>query len=135
MNDQTNRACPECKAAPGQLHKRGCDVEQCPYCGGQMLQCLWCAGDEYVFPDDDRLPWTGVWPGVVECQEFGWYSRLTPNGRVRVKGQSDAGASPDLNRLYTDARWDRERKRFVQKTLEELAANEEIPEEICGIPR
>lgn len=87
--------CHDCGVAPGELHKDGCDVERCPNCGAQRLSCD-CKDD--VMP---RLRWTGVWPGVMECQEFGWY---VPHGSMLFE---------DLNRLYVDAVWDRETGRFV----------------------
>lgn len=34
------RPCHDCNAGAGQPHHAGCDVERCPSCGNQMLQCL-----------------------------------------------------------------------------------------------
>jgi predicted amidophosphoribosyltransferase len=31
--------CTDCGAKYGQLHRRGCDCEICPVCGGQLLTC------------------------------------------------------------------------------------------------
>ena len=64
--------CPDCGASPGEFHQPACDVEQCPYCGGQLLSCD-CRRRP---PLDDRMPWTGVWPGVAECRKFGWFAKL-----------------------------------------------------------
>lgn len=31
--------CHDCWAERGELHKKHCDVEECPICGGQLLSC------------------------------------------------------------------------------------------------
>jgi hypothetical protein len=31
--------CHDCGAEEGELHKPGCDAEQCPECGRQLLAC------------------------------------------------------------------------------------------------
>ena len=49
------RNCHDCNVAPGQLHHDGCDVERCPGCGRQMLQC----GGE---PDAEYTELTGLTP-------------------------------------------------------------------------
>ena len=36
--EQGNR-CHDCGVSVGGLHHRGCDVEQCPKCGDQLLFC------------------------------------------------------------------------------------------------
>jgi hypothetical protein len=60
------------------------------------------------------MPWTGAWPGDVECVEFGWYAKLVAGGWVSCD-PDDPGAQPDLNRLHRDAKWDRKLKRWVRK--------------------
>lgn len=137
------KPCHDCNAAPGELHTNGCDTERCPLCGGQALQCLSshrcptcktffttadCDSDDEGWPtvvtDDMRIPWSGEWPGVMECREFGWYSYFDPANRDRKTGDpwircspDHPGASEDLNRLATrrDANWSRELKRWVLK--------------------
>ena len=31
--------CHDCRVIKGQVHVRGCDAEQCPNCGGQLIGC------------------------------------------------------------------------------------------------
>ena len=103
-------ACQDCGAKIGELHAHDCDVERCAYCGGQLIGC------GCTVPDDDRLPWTGDWPGVELCQENGWYARLVADRGWVSCGPGEPGAAPDLNRLLVEAVWDREKKGFVKKT-------------------
>jgi len=117
--------CHDCNAKPGENHIPGCDTEQCPVCGGQALMCLSsspCCGKiiascaNEVIDESELIPWTGIWPGVKECREFGWYAKFKPNegGWIRCD-KDDPEGSEDLNRLYMDAKWSREKKRFVKK--------------------
>ena len=107
--------CHDCGSQIGDLHTRGCDVELCPYCGGQLIGC----GCEV--PDDDRMPWTGEWPGAAECREFGWFAKLVPGQGWVPCAPGEPGAAPDLNRLHVAAVWDREAKRFVNSGEVRLA--------------
>jgi hypothetical protein len=108
MNTRGDR-CPDCGAKAGEFHRPGCDIEQCPYCGQQLISC----DCRRTPPLDDRMPWTGAWPGVAECRELGWFARLVP-GKGWVPARPDEpGAVEDLSRLHTEATWDRREKRFV----------------------
>ncbi len=31
--------CHDCGAHPGHFHHPGCDMERCPWCGGQLITC------------------------------------------------------------------------------------------------
>jgi hypothetical protein len=31
--------CHDCGAKEGELHQTGCDMERCPFCGGQLISC------------------------------------------------------------------------------------------------
>ena len=126
----TERKCHDCGANPGELHQRWCDTERCPLCGGQALQCFhahncpncheaWisteCDRDETVITNDMLLPWTGEWPGVMECREFGWYSYFGPPWIRCEKDHPDA--HEDLRRLHEgEAEWSRDLKRYVLRS-------------------
>lgn len=146
------RNCGDCGAVPGAYHQPGCDVERCPRCGGQQISCscIYVVNDinvdrmEEDHPEifhegptdgmyhrwdhewkDRRLRWTGVWPGVVECHELGFFCRdLWQDTGEPVVGpwdfdeqerrgmvfhvpceKGDPGAHADLNR------WARERRK------------------------
>lgn len=62
MKDAGPRACPDCRATVGSVHKEGCDVERCPLCGGQRISCDCLEKKRTV-----ALPWSGYWPGEQEC--------------------------------------------------------------------
>jgi hypothetical protein len=40
-----NSRCGDCYVAPGGFHHPGCDMEDCPRCGGQLISCG-CLDDE-----------------------------------------------------------------------------------------
>jgi len=42
------RLCHDCGVAEGHLHEPGCDMERCPFCGGQLITCG-CA-NEHFYP-------------------------------------------------------------------------------------
>ena len=94
VKTQPLRSCPDCAVSPGKEHDPGCDVERCSACGGQVILC------GCVVHDPAKEPWTGLWPGELECVERGWFARVTPG----LLGWhpchwDDVGARPDLNRL------------------------------------
>jgi hypothetical protein len=89
--------CPDCGVALGRKHKDGCDVERCPHCGGQALGCV-----GFNRNDTRREPWTGKWPGEADCERLGYFVGGDPQ-------------FPDLNRLFRDCVWNRERQRWEER--------------------
>jgi hypothetical protein len=139
-----NTPCHDCGVLPGQLHDLGCDVEQCPRCGGQLISCkciyeingmngatlesehpqIYENGptDEMYEKFDDewgerRIAWSGEWPGFVECREFGWYAKRNPSGPGYIRcDKDDPDASEDLNRLDEgEAEWSVKLQRWILK--------------------
>lgn len=37
--DEPESVCGDCDAADGEIHELGCDLEDCPCCGGQLITC------------------------------------------------------------------------------------------------
>lgn len=112
------KTCPDCGASPGEYHNFGCDVERCPECGGQAINCNLCesnedVGDAYVV----RMKWDGEWPGTKECEELNlwvlWDPPNGPNGTGWVKCTKDTpGAVHDLNTLAC-MQWDKKLRKHV----------------------
>jgi hypothetical protein len=102
--------CPECGVQPGMMHLPGCDIERCPLCGLQAVSC-----DCTVKVGNTLLPWTGEYPGVAECREYGFYAKLVPGSGWVSCESGDLGATEDLNRLYSEAEWDPTKMRFTRK--------------------
>lgn len=125
MNTEaSDRPCPDCAVKPGAQHQDGCDVALCVGCGQQALQCG-------AHLDTPMQTWTGVWPGEVECREWGWWARWTIVTEYSTDGRPDSGplvpcsvehpdARTDLNRLAVagmrgEVVWSRERERYVRR--------------------
>ena len=111
-NFKMKQRCPDCGVGVGELHYTECDVERCPDCGNQLLMCGGICiedGEDPMSP----IPWDGYWPGEKECQELGWYVTLV-KGAGWIRCDKDApDAVEDLNRLVTEAKWDKKKAKFV----------------------
>lgn len=68
--------CHDCNVVTGQLHHVGCDMEQCPKCGDQLLGCG-CEADNGeppgqkgpdFFADDQGDGWWNVTPKTLACR-------------------------------------------------------------------
>lgn len=128
--------CPACGAPPGQFHGRGCQIERCPRCGLQLIGCDCIYEINGLDPnaldtkhpeilrhglteamvrkmDQEwgarRMRWTGEYPGVAQCREWGWYARRIPGERYWHRCEpTDEGAMEDLNRIIATCRWNPE---------------------------
>lgn len=129
--------CRDCNVAPGGTHHPGCDTELCSVCRGQAISgCVHVCSVSYDDSPDNpdtldlgatgykpeeikaaarhdptKARWTGIWPGVLECRERGFFVRIIgPDGKLTDNfrapgtnyvpcGPDDEGAREDLNRL------------------------------------
>ena len=105
------KPCCNCGVAPGQQHEQGCTVARCIYCGWQDISCD--CGDL----DRPMTTWTGIWPGDLECVEYGLFSKWGPPWIPC--DPDEPGAGPDLNELNRmhakgELVWDKEKERLVK---------------------
>lgn len=90
--------CHDCGVQPGEAHDSGCDVERCSVCKGQWISC----GCEDHDPEQSK--WTGLWPGIAECRELGFWCVERPGTNHPLGGwfwpctKDYPGAREDLNR-------------------------------------
>jgi hypothetical protein len=69
----------DCAAKEGQLHRLGCDMERCPFCGGQLISCK-CPYEKLGI---DFSP--GSWAysnGLTNKQIRKWEKLLHTKGRI-----------------------------------------------------
>jgi hypothetical protein len=111
------RACGDCAAKPGEPHSDGCDVARCLATGIQRLQCDGSPrahADAGCFEARDcgHQVWTGAWPGVAECEEYGWQAEETEATKAHFRKMGwPVPDKPhhDLNRLNSfsgETGWD-----------------------------
>lgn len=69
MTTEVNdRACPQCAAAPGELHKEWDTIARCYETGEQLVACE-SEHDNTCWPSR----WDGEYPGVKQCRALGMY--------------------------------------------------------------
>lgn len=57
--------CHDCGCLEGETHLPGCDMEYCPFCGGQLISCV-CAYKLLGYAYDGNAPMSGLPQDVYE---------------------------------------------------------------------
>ena len=99
-NPHERHTCHDCNCLEGELHERGCDMERCPFCLGQLISCGCCYKPFYPAYDDSyvkdaaapggwrhKLPMCGLPEavykgGLPDDQAAEWERLLAGRGRV-----------------------------------------------------
>jgi hypothetical protein len=114
--------CYDCGVRVGKQHRVGCDVARCVVDGEQHLQhVLFGFGEtEDSYPgrcSEECAPeiWSGIWPGVQEAEERGWYSIFVEGKGWTSVPAGTPGATADLNRIHVELVWDPVTRKRVDK--------------------
>ena len=78
--------CHDCDCLEGEIHKLGCDMETCPFCGGQLLSCD-CCYTQLGYEIDETKSYNGLpkevyMHGLLDEEEWKWYEILVKKGRI-----------------------------------------------------
>ena len=78
--------CHDCDCLEGEIHKLGCDMETCPFCGGQLLSCE-CCYIQLGYDVDETKPYNGLpeevyMHGLSDEEVRKWYEILVKKGRI-----------------------------------------------------
>jgi len=78
--------CHDCGCEEGQLHKLGCDMERCPFCGHQLISCD-CIYAHLGYNHDWNAEYSGLPKevyenGVSDEEEEKWADILYAKGRI-----------------------------------------------------
>jgi len=71
--------CHDCGVEEGQIHKYGCDMEECPFCHKQLLGCGCC--EKKLGIDCSKGTWA-YFHGITEEQGKQWVQIIEAKGRI-----------------------------------------------------
>lgn len=71
--------CHDCDVQEGKIHKRGCDMERCPFCGDQLITCT-CSYNQLQI---DCSPGSDTYKYGLNLQQGAKWTKLLDNiGRI-----------------------------------------------------
>ena len=81
------KTCHNCGVETGKFHELGCDMEECPFCRGQLISCDCCY--EYLNLDPEQEPTYSQ--GLNEEQQEKWDNILREKGLVPYGSETRSG--------------------------------------------
>jgi hypothetical protein len=102
MTKLERQTCHDCGVLEGQRHHSGCDMERCPYCGGQLITCD-CntylddgvrVNSRSKFDDENAVPFIKYpiicakcgtfWPEMFMVPNDEWNRYIEPRERDKI---------------------------------------------------
>ena len=114
--------CHDCGVREGEIHQLGCDMERCPFCGGQLITCS-CQYKQLGLPVDHSKPYAGLPPeiykkGLPSALESKWIEILEKKGRIPYILYPNicrrCGTPWPKGKIYPDWEWEY----YVQKDVQ-----------------
>lgn len=83
---ETMLSCHDCNVIEGEIHDYGCDMESCPFCGGQLITCG-CQYEKLGYNHNWDLPMCGLPKDIYENglskkETDKWIEILEEAGRI-----------------------------------------------------
>lgn len=112
--------CPDCAVVQGARHQQTCGTARCEATGLRYLDCA-CPSPPagpVGLPNDHQIDvWTGVWKMEEDCRALGWFLMWDPEREEFLRcTPNEPGAGPDIDRLTTYARWNRQIGHWERRT-------------------
>ena len=90
-----NRAqCHDCGCFEGELHMPDCDMEWCPFCGGQLISCLCSENKKQKLDAKRRVPFIlypnmcakcgALWPEMFLVSDREWKRHIEKSQRSKL---------------------------------------------------